>query len=269
MISIICVYSNKNIFEKYLSKSLQEQNAKYELIAIDNTAGIYKSAAQAYNSWASRARGKYFMFVHQDVDLYSVSWLYDVEIILDSIGNFGIVGVAGMSEMGQRQEDRGRNIIFNHEDHSPWKFGHRIEKPEQVQTLDGCLLIIPSSVFDLLKFDERVCNDWHLYDVDYCLSCQEIGLGVYVLPVSIYHRSAGSWHNWSRVKILFSWGGLPEKYYITLSKLINKHKPYYRHIYAGTGDWNTYQPVFAQRTIPLIKNGFKYAIKYIRNVFTK
>lgn len=44
----------------------------------------------------------------------------------------------------------------------------QIERPEKVQTLDECLVIIVKKTFDKLQFDELVCDDWHLYAVNYC-----------------------------------------------------------------------------------------------------
>jgi hypothetical protein len=269
MISIICIYSDKTIVDKYLSASLVKQDAKYQLVLVDNTEGKFKSAAAAFNYGAAGAAGKYIMFVHQDVDFCSGSWLSDAEKTLDSIGTLGVAGVAGMSETGRSLQDRGRNIIFNHEDHSPWKFGHPIDKPERVQTLDGCVLIVPSAVFDSLKFDEVVCDNWHLYDVDYCLACKKLGYDVYVLPMSIYHRSAGPWHNRGRMKIVFSLGALPQSYYRTLTKLIKKYRLDYRNIYTSNGDWNTYQPVYFQRVSILMRASVELILRNARKMFEK
>jgi hypothetical protein len=128
---------------------------------------------------------------------------------------------------------------------------------------------VPGTVFDVLKFDEDACDNWHLYVVDYCLSCKKLGYDVYVLPKSIYHRSTGPWHNRSRIRILLSLGALPETYYRTLYKLIKKHKLDYRHIYTSNGEWNTYQPVYIQRILVLVKAGFELAIQNIREMFKK
>ncbi|GAG29809.1 unnamed protein product, partial [marine sediment metagenome] len=54
-----------------------------------------------------------------------------------------------------------------------------LQKPEKVQTVDECLIIIPRPVFDILPFDEKVCDDWHLYAVDYSLGVARLGLGVW------------------------------------------------------------------------------------------
>ncbi|MCL4557896.1 MAG: glycosyltransferase family protein [Deltaproteobacteria bacterium] len=137
MISIICVYNNKDILENYLLKSLKTQTTKFELIPIDNTNYKFKSASKALNFGGEKANNKYIMFVHQDVELVSASWLQDVEQYLDSIQNLGIAGVAGVAETGNTDEERARNVIRHGPDYHVWGPGNSINTPEPVQTLDG------------------------------------------------------------------------------------------------------------------------------------
>ncbi|GAH67636.1 unnamed protein product, partial [marine sediment metagenome] len=82
MISIVVVYNNKRILNDILLKSLKKQTAKFELIALDNTKGKFKSAAEALNQGGKNANGKYIMFVHQDIELDSDLWLKEVEKFL-------------------------------------------------------------------------------------------------------------------------------------------------------------------------------------------
>jgi GT2 family glycosyltransferase len=103
-----------------------------------------------------------------------------------------------------------------------------MEKPIKVQTLDECLVIIPKSVFHTLQFDERVCDNWHLYVVDYCLSVNRLGLDVYFLPSYVYHQSTGINGNYSR------------GYRSTLKKLLKKHKNHFSQIYTTCGNWNDF-----------------------------
>lgn len=42
-----------------------------------------------------------------------------------------------------------------------------------------------------MQFDEAVCDGWHLYAVDYCLSVAELGFGIYAIPKSVHHLSKG------------------------------------------------------------------------------
>jgi hypothetical protein len=250
MFSVICVYNNHDILKECLIKSLEGQTAEFELIKIDNTESTFTSAAQALNFGGKKAKGEYILFVHQDVDLSFNTWLEDAEKILNSISDLGIAGVAGLSEEGKTQEDRARNLI-RHGDDEIW--GKEIKKPEPVQTLDECLAVVPRSVFNDLKFDEKVCEDWHLYTVDYCLSVQNLGLYAYAIPMFIYHKSTGD--------------SSSNGYQRTLKNVLKKHKGHTKRIYTTFGVWRTSSPLILQKIVSdlirstyivLAKIGFRY-----------
>lgn len=150
VISIVCVFNNRGILESYLLKSLQNQTSNYELTLVDNTEGKFESASKALNWGARNARGDYIMFVHQDVDLCSKSWLENAEKILQSLPKLGIAGVIGMSDKGNSPKERGRNIIVHGEPATIWPWGNPIQEPEKIQTVDECLIIIPKPIFDVL-----------------------------------------------------------------------------------------------------------------------
>jgi len=118
--------------------------------------------------------------------------------------------------------------------------------------MNECLIIIPKAIFDLLQFDETVCDHWHLYAVDYCLSLQESNIGayVYVLPVAIYHMSTRKVIK-NYFRIIFSLGSLPSGYYRTLPRLLKKHKKHFKQIYTTCGRWSTSYSVILQRVILL------------------
>lgn len=250
VISIVCVYNNEKILNDYLLKSLKNQTVDYELILLDNIEGQFKSAAEALNHGGKQAKGKYITFVHQDVDLSSNSWLEEAEKILDSIHNLGIAGVAGM------KAKKGVLTLVEHGAPPRWAGSITIKKPEEVQTLDECLVIIPKSAFKSLQFDEEICDDWHLYAVDYCLSVKELGYDVYVIPMYVYHLSPGS-KSKSKLQIVLDLGSLPKGYYSTMNKLLQKHKGYYKRIYATGADWNTSFPLILQRVLYLAKAGIR------------
>lgn len=226
MISIICICNDYNKYNKYLLKSLKTQNIDYELILLDNNFGKFISAAQALNYGGNKANGDYLMFIHQDYDLGSDNWLEDALNMLNNLENVGIVGVAGKYN---------RNMISNITTGVPPVMAGpiQIKEPMIVQTLDECLIIIPKIVFDEIKFDEVVCDNWHLYATDYCLTTQKAGYYTYVIPLGGYHASPG-----------YSFS--PEAYYSTLHKLVKKHKADHKWIYTSTGSWNTRIPLFLQ-----------------------
>lgn len=226
MISVVCVYNNKQVLREYLESSLDIQTVGFEKILIDNSQNKYESAAKALNEEATRATGKYVLFVHQDVRIYSETWLSDAEKMLDSLRNVGIAGVAGKKDWS------GVKTVITQGD-PPHQAGSFLSaEPLLVQTVDECLFFVPREVFAAVNFDERVCDNWHLYAVEYSLSVREMGLEAYVLPLNAYHKSMGQ----------FS-----EAYYAVLKKVIGKHKKHYSIIFATTGNWITVIPVKIQR----------------------
>ena len=238
MISVVCVYNNKKILDNFLIKSLKKQSVNHELILIDNRKNKFKSAAEALNYGGNQAKGNYIMFVHQDVDLSSKVWLEKAGKCLNSIPDLGIAGVAGKINKGNVLTKISHGI-------TPKSAGnHQIYQPIKVQTLDECLIIIPKSVFDRLKFDDKTCNDWHLYAADYCLSIRNLDLNAYIIPLFLYHLSEGY--------------SLSDEYYSTIEKLIHKHGKNNKWICTSMGDWDTFSTFTAPK---LLYKKFKLKIK--------
>ena len=226
MISVICVSNDVEVLQECLSDSLATQDTEFEFIDVDNLDGKYKSAASGLNKGSEGAKGKYLMFVHQDVNMLSSDTLEDIERVMDSLPDAGIAGVAG------RRDHLGVITNITHGE-PPKNAGHiRLDKPEKVQTVDECLFVVPRLVFDALKFDERTCFDWHLYAVDYSLSVKKLGKEVYVLPVEIHHESGGA--------------SMSKMYHKTLERIRHKHRKDSSWIHTSLGSWRTGYPIWLQ-----------------------
>ncbi len=239
MVSIVCVYNNRQILEDYLLRGLQNQTTEFELILVDNMSNQFTSAANALNYGGRCATSKYIMFIHQDVYLPSGRWLEEAEGYLESLSNLGIAGVAGMVEDGRYNHERGRNIIKHGDPLEDWSWGHPIVKPVPVQTLDECLVLIPKNIFERSPFDETTCDGWDLYAVDYCLSAKRNGLGVYVLPMMVHHGSKGR---------------VTESYFKTLEKILKKHKGHYDRINTTIDSWSTFYSLSTQRMLKRMRS---------------
>lgn len=228
MISVVCVYNNEDILGVALLRSLESQTAKFELILLDNRDGRYKSAAQALNDGGRKAAGDFIMFAHQDMWLATSIWLEDAENILRTLPDLAVAGVAGMSEAGRNWYERVKFSIGTLGDNERAEVG-RVHSPAEVQTLDECLLIMPRSVFERLRFDETVFDGWDCYGADYCLSARRLGLKVYVIPLPCSHCTSRAAYP------LWHFAGLP-KYQ---NRLYQKHKKHHRRIYTwmGTISW--------------------------------
>jgi hypothetical protein len=229
VISVVSIISNNAIAKEFLLRGLSRQNTPYDLILLDNKEFSYRSAAQAYNEGSAKAKGNYLMFIHQDVLLPCRNWLKEAENSLSTISNLGIAGVAGMRQptfindfeifaryylLEQLNLSKiwyyryARGNVFHGREKKPW-LGKFTNEVLSTRTLDELLLIIPTGVFENLKFDEATCDDWHLYGVDYSLSAFQKCLNVCVLPHSVVHLSMG------KVK---------KEYFKTLLKLVEKHR---------------------------------------------
>jgi hypothetical protein len=253
MISIVCVYNNERRLADFLLDSLSRQTAPFELIALDNTKNEFSSAAQALNYGGRQARTKYIMFVHQDVRLCNAQWLQDTEKMLDSLQNLGVAGIAGRREGGCILT----NLINGT---PPSAAGTTITGPEEVDTLDECLTIIPRDVFSVLQFDEVTCDGWHLYAVEYCVRSTLNGFALYVLPFHTYHASRGfSPTPTEPIDRLISRcpmvepSFLPKGYYVTLKKVVKKHKDNVSKIHTVFRDWSTSWPIVLQQLTAAIR----------------
>ncbi|MHA1729903.1 MAG: glycosyltransferase [Promethearchaeota archaeon] len=225
MISIVCVYNSKRILRNVLLKSLRHQTEIFELILLDNRDSRYNSAAAAWNYGGSKANGDYIMFVHQDIWLGSNSWLKETGKILKSLPDLGLAGVAGMSENGRNWTERSRSAVST----LLLKTKGNIQKIEEVQTLDECLMIIPRSIFTIQKFDENLFDGWDYHGVDYCLSVKSRGLKVYVLPLECNHSCLIRLSQFSEFKDLYKYQ----------RRLYKKHKKNFKHIFTWLGKVTT------------------------------
>lgn len=185
MISVICAYNDSTTLDAMLVDSLRRQDAACDLVCIDNTDGRHSCAATVLNEAGCAAENDVVMFVHQDVELLSHTWLADAERMFRALSVGAAAGVAGLDDDG---------VLWA----SVWHGEPRrvvgvttVQAPTSVQTLDGCLLLVARDEFRNTRFDADVCRGWHLYVADYCLSRKQRGYGSFVLPLPVYHRSTG------------------------------------------------------------------------------
>ncbi len=230
MFSFICVYNDDEILDKYLKNSVKKLKGDYELILIDNRQDQFSSCASALNHGAKSAKGDYLVFLHQDINFTDENWIDNTLNQINKLDNPGIIGVAGKIDKKHKGNNNHYKIYsnikdgLNPTDASPYK----LEKAEIASTVDECLFIIPKKVFDLYQFDEVVCDNWHLYGVDYTYSIKNKGYLAYIIPSVLEHRSGGY--------------SMSDDYFKTLKNLQKKHEDE-KVIYTCMGDWIRVLPV--------------------------
>ena len=72
------------------------------------------------------------------------------------------------------------------------KYGNVEKNLYEVETLDECCIAIQATVWRQLKFNEEICDGWHLYVVELCLRASGQGVLIASGKFDIKHLSTGT-----------------------------------------------------------------------------
>lgn len=187
-VSVICVYNNSKQLEEQLLKSLKMQDLDYEFIPIDNSTNRFKSAATALNYGASISTGDVLVFSHQDIQLKTSDALskFSNTIYNNPTGNiFGTQGVKEPSKTYYSNITFG--TVFDKSHVNTYSF-----KLYAVSCVDEGFFGMKKETWQMLNFNELLCDNWHLYCVEICLHARKNGGHVYVAPIQLHHYSMGT-----------------------------------------------------------------------------
>ncbi len=170
-VSLICCFNNLSQY-KNLEASLKDQTIEYELVGIDNRIGKYKSASSALNAGAQQAKGEILVFLHQDIIFEKVSSLKELVRFIPKYKN-SIIGLFGAAHRVPQKTEDG---LY------------------EVETLDECCVAMSRSTWESLRFNEELCDGWHLYVVEMCLRARNNIEGMHILYgcFNIKHLSTGT-----------------------------------------------------------------------------
>ena len=191
---IIIVENNstqKNIFKYY--KKIKSDKIKVEICNLDKF-----NYSKLNNYGASKATGKYLVFLNNDTKIISKDWLETI------IGNcqrkeIGAIG-AKLIYINKRIQHAGvvlnltgtaGHVNLNEKDNNPGYFG-RIMIQQNVSAVTGALLGISKKVFEEIKgFDESFPIAYN--DVDLCLKILDKGKLITYNPyIEAYHFESQS-----------------------------------------------------------------------------
>lgn len=187
-ISVICVYNNEQQLKDQLDASLKTQNLEYELIGINNIQNKFSSAAKALNYGASVSNGDILIFSHQDIFLKTATELEKLANVVSKYPTGTIIGTQGVREPSK---------LYYTNLTSGLKYNCDIindfdDKLYEVSCVDEGLFGMKRETWEKHHFDEVLCDNWHLYCVEYCLYARKNGNKVYVWPSQIHHFSKGT-----------------------------------------------------------------------------
>lgn len=216
-VSLITVYNNHDLLNQMVASSKKQKRVIVDYVLIDNTSGRFSSAAKALNYGISKAKGEVLVFLHQDIEFLDDCALKDIfEFAVNHPKTlFGAAGVKSkISDTGEFFSS-----MYAGENKKQYKC---CTAPTECYTLDECLIACHRSCMSKLKFDESVCDGWHLYGADLCLQAGLIPeLNVMVIPMDyVWHKSNGN---------------ADKSYMITQNRLAQKYKKNYKIINTTNG----------------------------------
>ena len=179
-LTLICCYNDLDQFNNFAA-SLKNQTCKYNLIPVDNIGNKnFNSCAAAYNSVIDQVNTKYLIFSHQDILLNDNNALEKFLKYFEQININDMLGVAGV-----KFDTPG--LFANLNNAGDFKFKNLM----QVDVFDECFFGGYSEHFKINKFDEILCDNWHLYAVDMCLKNLIAHNKNYICDINIKHLSPG------------------------------------------------------------------------------
>lgn len=217
-VTFICCYNNSDELNSMLQPSLNILDKDiYNIILINSLDEGYKSAAEAYNKTIKKhinEIGDILIFCHQDIAFDNVDFLQNIISELTENPN-QIIGFAGINTHG--------TVLSNlqYQENKQFITKNQIKSKEKVVTLDECCFATSKIVYQTLKFDEYVCNHWHLYSVELCYNAKCNGIPSYVMPDIVYHKKNDN-------------GGMyTDKHFLkSMWRLVKKYKKDFSCIYA-------------------------------------
>lgn len=196
---IICSCTKRHKEETILFESIDEF-LPYDFLE-SNKVGL----AEAYNYFLQKHKNRYkfIVLVHDDVFIQFPERLEETLEIYST--SYDVMGLAGAKHitikkptlwhiMSQREEWRGAvsHYINN---------GNKLRQtmitsfgpvPDRVLVIDGLFIAINTeTLIDEVRFDESNTGMWHLYDIDFCLTCNKNQKKIGVIDFPVIHASPG------------------------------------------------------------------------------
>lgn len=152
------------------------------LILIDNSRSQFKSCAEAYNTVIERNIDKIndiIIFIHPDMAFDND--VFEKRIVAELKDNPNqILCLAGKTD----------TYVYTNLKHRQTKENIAMPLSEKKECIsaDECCFAMTKELFMNIKFDEEICDNWHLYAVDFCYEAKRRGIKTYIIPEPMYHK---------------------------------------------------------------------------------
>jgi hypothetical protein len=193
MIAFGTAVSDRALYGRHALPSI-ERLAEPDSIVL--TRHGYDSIQEPYNELLAEAAAiddlEALVLLHQDLELTDESLLPRARSLLED-ARTGLIGV-----LGWRRTKVHRWVTSPHHfgrSVAPGMSFHHSPGPDEVDLLDGVVLVLAPWVVRLLRFDERLAPDFHGYDIDFSMRVRAAGGRAICIDVPYVHHMAKPWRD--------------------------------------------------------------------------
>lgn len=168
------------------------------------------SMTSGYQAGMQSSDAKYKVYLHQDVLLINIDFIFDILRVFTSNASIGILGLVGAKKLNKKAMavsswDTGK--VLQNSEPMLMEFEEVTELYTQVAALDGLLL---ATQYDIHWRDDLM-DGWDFYDISQCMEFKRAGYQA-VVP---HQESAWCYHD--------SKGSSMEKYHIYRARFIKEY----------------------------------------------
>jgi protein O-GlcNAc transferase len=187
----------------------------FEVIGIHDA----KSLCEGYNRGASRARGDFLIFCHDDIEFVHDDFCAR---LLQHLRTHDLVGVAGTSRLvngdwghggppnvhGQIIHRARSDAALDAAKMSSYIYlgiGFQSLVNENIQAVDGVFIATKRELWEKIRFDENIFDGFHLYDIDFSYRAFLAGYKLAIpLDLLLIHFSTGRYDQaWQKYNLKF------------------------------------------------------------------
>lgn len=184
-VTYVCMYYKREELDRMLIQSFIKSKGEIpnNIIFIDNSHRTFTSCAKAYNDTLTNYKNKIndvIIFIHPDIAFDNLDFENRIVEELEKNEN-QILGFAGITN----------GLVYTNLRYKLTKTGIAIpfDQKMECESLDECCFAMSKKLFFSLKFDENVCDGFHLYCVDLCYAAKlRFSTQSYILPEKLYHK---------------------------------------------------------------------------------
>lgn len=176
---IICVNDKEEFAEAeyYLNRLLLPEDFEKDIITVEEAP----SMASGYNAAMQNSDAKYKVYMHQDVFIVNINFVFDLLEVFQKNEEVGAVGCIGCDDLplsGKAVASWNVGKVYHNCIPSKMALKQKEDKsPTLVEAVDGLLI---ATQYDVMWREDLFCG-WDFYDVSQCLEMKRAGFKV-VIP---------------------------------------------------------------------------------------